>query len=58
MPFAVALSRTDARPFTSATVATTLPRCAGLYTVGPHTYIVTVSPGAFGNGSFLRVSVL
>jgi hypothetical protein len=30
----------------------------GLYTVGPHTYIVTRSPGGLWNGSFLRERVL
>ena len=37
---------------------TMCPMCDGLYTVGPHTYIVTASPGFLWNGSFLRVSVL
>src|SRR5690242_20955199 len=35
-----------------------LPRCAGLYTVGPHVYINTVEPSAGANGSIVRVSVL
>src|SRR5437899_473197 len=37
---------------------TMCPMWLGLYTVGPQTYIVTVSPGFLWNGSFLRVNVL